>query len=199
MAVTRMRFHSSGNGKKYIDLAQALSLQSRKLHRQKQMYTVYGGYYVDSNGSRVDINVAPNTWVAKRAVNRGFAMWRKMIARTLADSEATGTGKWNDYKVYLNANQIDSNSLRPVDGDEQNLFTGTAPEWAHSQLTSDDPDGPGGTPVDQYSLMITGSHTGSDPNWLRVGLIDSWVGSRPHPQLEDPASGTIDSTDPWRS
>ena len=74
MAISRLRFKADNNGTYYIDLWKALSIQERKLHRQKQICTVYGGFFVDSQGNRIDINTAPMTWVTKRAVNRGFAM-----------------------------------------------------------------------------------------------------------------------------
>lgn len=179
-----MRFKADNNGTYYIDLAKALSLQERKLHRQKNIYTVYGGYFVDSQGSRIDLNTAPMTWVTKRAVNRGFAMWRKMTAKALEDAGATSKSKYRDFKVLLD-NQMGSSPLLPVDASSNNLF-GVAGEWDYSTLTSDDPDGPGGAAPDQYELKIVGNHDGADPNFTRIGLIRSWVNSRPFPQPEDP-------------
>lgn len=186
MAISRMRFRASNNGTYYIDLAKALSLQERKLHRQKNIYTVYGGYFVDSDGSRIDINTAPMTWVTKRAVNRGFAMWRKMTAKALEDAGATSKSKYRDFKVYLNSG-MGSTPLLPVDASSNDLFQ-VAGEWDYSTLTTDDPDGPGGTPPDQYELQIVGEHTGADPNWTRIGLMRSWVNSRPFPLPEDPTN-----------
>ena len=179
-----MRFKADNNGTYYIDLAKALSLQERKLHRQKNIYTVYGGYFVDSQGSRIDLNTAPMTWVTKRAVNRGFAMWRKMTAKALEDAGATSKSKYRDFKVLLD-NQMGTSPLLPVDAGSNNLF-GVAGEWDYSTLTSDDPDGPGGAAPDAYELKIVGNHDGADPNFTRIGLIRSWVNSRPFPQPEDP-------------
>ena len=139
MAISRLRFVFPGNGTYYIDLASALSLQERKLHRQKQIYTCFGGYFKDVDGSTVHLNTAPNTWPVKRAVNRGFSLWRKMISRTLRDMEGAGTGSYNDFKVYLD-NQMGSGTLLPVDASGQPLYTGTKPEWDYSTLTSEDPD-----------------------------------------------------------
>lgn len=183
MAISRMRFRASNNGTYYIDLARALSIQERKLHRQKMIYTVYGGFFVDAQGNRCDINTAPMTWVSKRAVNRGFALWRKMTAKTLQEAGATSKAKYRDFHVLLD-NQMGS-SLEPLDA-SGNSLAATAGEWAYSVITSEDPDGPGGTTPDQFALQIVGPHTGSDPNWTRVGLIQSWVNSRPTPQSFDP-------------
>lgn len=193
MAISRMRFKGDTNGTFYIDLAKALSLQERKLHRQKAIYTVYGGYFVDNDGNRIDLNTAPMTWVAKRAVNRGFAMWRKMTAKTLEDAGATSKSKYRDFKVFLD-NQMGPAPLVPVDASSNNLYA-AAPEWDYSTMTSDDPDGPGGTTPDSYDLQIVGPHVGADPNWTRIGLIESWVNSRPTPQSPEP-NDIVDRNDP---
>lgn len=191
-----MRFKGTQNGTFYVDLWKALSLQERKLHRQKQICTVYGGYFVDSDGARIDINTAPMTWVTKRAVNRGFAMWRKMTAKALDDAGAASKSKYRDFKVLLD-NQMGSGSLLPVDAGSNNLYASgsTVPEWVYATLTSDDPDGPGGTAPDNYTLQIVGPHVGADPNWTRIGLVESWVNSRPTPHTNDPTN-IPDTTDP---
>jgi hypothetical protein len=191
-----MRFKGTTNGTFYVDLWKALSLQERKLHRQKQICTVYGGYFVDSDGSRIDINTAPMTWVSKRAVNRGFAMWRKMTAKALDDAGATSKSKYRDFKVYLD-NQMGSSPLLPVDAGSNDLFASgaTTPEWVYSTLTTEDPDGPGGTAPDNYTLQIVGPHVGADPNWTRIGLVESWVNSRPSPHTNDPTN-IPDTSDP---
>jgi hypothetical protein len=189
MAATRMRYKGTGNGTYYIDLAEGLSLQTRKLRRQKMVYTVYGGYYVDRNGSRIDINVAPNTWPVKRSINRAFAMWRKMIARTLANADGLTTGKYNDFHIFLD-NQMGTAGLRPVDASGNDLFD-NAPEWEYSTLTTDDPEEDPATgitqPVDQFELQIVGPHVGVSGNWTRIGTLQSWVDSRAMPQSDDPS------------
>jgi len=193
MAISRMRFKGDNNGTFYIDLAKALSLQERRLHRQKAIYTVYGGYFVDNDGNRIDINTAPMTWVTKRSVNRGFAMWRKMTAKTLQDAGATSKSRYRDFKVYLNSAM--GVPILPVDAGSQNLYDGGGPEWDYSTLTSADPDGPGGTPADAFDLHIVGPHAGSDPNWTRIGLVQSWIKSRPQPEDTQP-NNIEDVTDP---
>jgi hypothetical protein len=188
MAISRMRFKASNNGTYYIDLAKALSLQERKLHRQKQIYTVYGGFFVDNDGQRIDINTAPMTWVTKRAVNRGFAMWRKMTAKTLEDAGATSKARYRDFKVFLDSG-MGSGPLKPVDAHGNDIHS-SAVEWDYSTLTSDDPYEDPATgvkvPADAYELKIVGPHAGSNPDFTRVGLIQSWVDSRPPPQVNEP-------------
>jgi hypothetical protein len=185
MAVSRMRFKGDNNGTYYIDLAKALSLQERKLHRQKMIYTVYGGFFVDSQGNRIDINTAPLTWVTKRAVNRGFAMWRKHQAKTLDESGSSLKNyKYNDFKVYLNSGH-GSSPLLPVDAASQSL--GSGGNWDYATLISEDPD-VGAQPGDPtgFGLQIVGPHVGTNPDWTRVGLVDSWVHSRSPPTQYEP-------------
>lgn len=209
MTVSRLRFYGANNGTYYIDLWKAISLQERKLHRQKQICTVYGGYFVDQDGNRVELNTAALTWMTKRAVNRGFRIWKRMIADTLKSTDGLTTGRWNDFKVFLD-NQHGTSPLLPVDAANNALYASGAdgPEWEYSTLTSEDPDGPGGTPPDQFEMKITGaSHDGSDPNWTRISLTKSWVDSRAsldpsgHPNVNevrvaaDPLNNLMDASD----
>ena len=197
MAVSRMRFTFSSNGTYYIDLAKALSLQERRLHRQKQIYTVLGGYMKDVDGSTAHFNTAPMTWPVKRSVNRGFRLWKKMIAQTLSNTEGHQTGKWNDFKVYLD-NQMGI-TMNPVDASGYSMTVGQ--EWDYSTLTSADPsETPAGITLapDEFELQIVGPHTGGPQNegnpdgFSRVSLIQSWVESRalPTSSLGEPPINT---------
>jgi hypothetical protein len=187
-----MRFRATNNGTYYIDLAKALSIQERRLHRQKKIYTVYGGFFVDSQGNRIDINVAPMTWVAKRSVNRGFNIWRKYVRETLALTDGGSSGKYSDFKVFLD-NQHGTSTLLPKDAGGNDLEAG---EWDYTTLYSKDPDVAGNS-IDYYDLKITGQHDGSDPNWSRIGLMKSWLDSRALPVAEDQPNRTGSyATDP---
>jgi hypothetical protein len=196
-----MRFTFPGNGTYYIDLAAALSRQERRLHRQKQIYTVLGGYMKDQDGSFTHFNTAPMTWPVKRSINRGFRLWKKMIAQTLSNTDGVQSGKWNDFKVYLD-NQHGNGPVMPVDASGQSIASG---EWNYSTLTSADPDrsqdGSSSNPPgsnyelgdpDEFELQIVGPHSGSNPNFTRVSLIQSWVESRalPTSALGEPAVDT---------
>ena len=200
MAVSRMRFTFSSNGTYYIDLAKALSLQERRLHRQKQIFTVLGGYMKDQDGSTAHFNTAPMTWPVKRSVNRGFRMWKKMIAQTLGQTDGVQSGKWNDYKVFLD-NQMGASPKAPVDASGQAIAPG---EWDYSTITSADPsETAAGTTLapDAFELAIVGPHSGSAQNegnvggYTRVSLIQSWVDSRGLPVsiLGDPVQGTTEN------
>jgi len=207
MAVSRMRFTFSGNGTYYIDLAKALSLQERRLHRQKQIYTVLGGYMKDQDGSTAHFNTAPMTWPVKRSINRGFRLWKKMIAQTLSQTDGHQSGKWNDFQIYLD-NQMGSSPKLPVDASGQAISGG---EWDYSTLTTADPsETAAGVTLDPdaFDLHIVGPHSGSTQNegnvngWTRISLVQSWVDSRAvitsshgEPSI-DTAQGNAISADP---
>ena len=192
MAVTRLRFYGTGNGTYFIDLAQALSLHHRRLHRQKQIYTVYGGHMFDAladgnqGHSSFKLNTAPMTWTAKAAVNRGFRIWKRMIAETLKNSDSATTGKYNDFKVRLNHGT--SNYLLPKDANDNDL---PSAEWNYSTLTAEDPSSP-----DTYDLQIVGPHAGSAGSFTQVSLLQSWLDTRPEmsatTQPDMPADYNVD-------
>jgi hypothetical protein len=199
MAIERLRFRGSNGDTKYLDLSKALSLQTRKLHRQKMTYTVLGGFFVDGNGKRININTAPNTWPVKRSINRGFSVWRKMIAKTLSESEGMQSGKWNDFKVYLNNAHGAGSTMNPVDASNLDLYA-TTPEWDYSTMTTEDPDSDPNNAPDQFEMHIVGPHassgSGNDVNYGRVGLLQSWVDSRQTPDASEPNQTPAGTTDP---
>ena len=200
MVVTRLYFKipdtgsSNTNGTSYtIDLAKALSQHHRRLVRQKQIFTVYGGLYQDSNGSNAYISTAPHYWVTKRAINRGFKAWRKQLSDAMSNqaevdsSNPLRTGKYSDFKIHLDSATNSSTLLAPVDASGTSLPSG---EWNYSTVTMPRPDMENnGTfvqfPSDQFDLNIVGPHTSTgsaangDLNYSRVGLIESWLDSRP--------------------
>ena len=212
MAVSRMRFvftPSSGSAFNYIDLAQALSIQERKLHRQFRSYTVLGGLLQDSNNdTTVRFNTAPNTWVTRTALRRGFKLWMKMNRQAMEGMPGVVRPKYHDWKVYLNQHmQQGGGVLVPMDAGGNTIDVG---EWEYSRYVSEDPDqgafvqsgmaDPTQADVnpDQFVAHIVGEHiTGSGygaaggDNYTSVGLIRSWVDSRPQPQNQQPLINTV--------
>jgi len=201
MVVTRLYFEIPDNGGSTtthtIDLARELSKHHRRLVRQKQIFTVYGGMYQDSGESGVPSNAyfstAPHYWVTKRAINRGFKAWRKQLSDAMTNQAEIDsgnplrTGKYSDFKVHLDSGSV-GNYLVAKDASGTDLPEG---EWDYSTLTMPRPDMAAGTSPetwvqldsDQFDLKIVGGHsaTGSGPtqNYSRVGLLDSWIDSRP--------------------
>ena len=120
-------------------------------------------------------------------------MWRKMTAKTLEDAGATSKSRYRDFKVLLDGG-MGSGPLKPVDAQGNDIHT-AALEWDYSTLTSGDPAEDPGTgvklPADSYELKIVGPHGGSNPDFTRVGLVQSWVDSRPPPQTDQPRDYTV--------
>ncbi len=212
MAVTRLFFKipdAPSETSFTIDLAHALSLFHRRLHRQKQVYTVYGGIYQDSDNSQLEISTAPHYWVTKRSINRGFKAWKKQLHDTMSavnevsTTTSLATGKWSDFKVHLDGGAI-ANYLLPVDAAGQAYPSG---EWNYSTVTRprDDVDVQGdgsiyaAGPSDQFDLKICGEHsTSATDNYSRVSLIKSWLDSRPIPNhnSDNPDDNTNTPSDP---
>ena len=194
MVATRLKYNLS-QGTHYLDLSKDLSEYHRKLHRQKKVYTVYGGFIRNNAGTSAKFNVAPLTWQSKAAVNRGFKKWRKMISETLKNHDGARTGRWNDFKVYLDNQHGTPKNAVGADGNPM-----SSGEWDYSTMTQPqliDPDGDGGMEfdgnADQWEMMITGLHVGAAPNYNRVGLIKSWTDSRP---VATPSTGEPNYRDP---
>lgn len=198
MVATRLKYNLT-NGTHYIDLARDLSEYHRKLHRQKKIYTVYGGFIRNNAGTSAKFNVAPLTWQTKAAVNRTFKIWRKMISKTLKNKPGLQTGRWNDFKVFLdNVHGAAGTSARDSAG--QRMSNG---EWDYSTLTQPqliDPDGDGGlefdADADQWEVHIVGPHAGAAPNYSRVGMVQSWTDSRPIPDSSGEPTNVPDVLDP---
>lgn len=191
----RYEFYATpGSGTFYIDLAKDLSLQVRKLHRQHRVYTVMGGLLSDSNqNASMTINTAPNTWVTRTAIKRGFRMWQRMVRQHTSEAGIRLSqleGKWADWKVYLDAAHQGAGATFPRDGSTPGQPLSANGEWAYSRYVSEDVDwsalpAPGADRnADEFYAHIVGAHSGASPNWISVGLINSWLDSRPQPQAE---------------
>lgn len=197
MVVRRLRYTGSAAGTYYIDLFRDLSSHERRMIRQKQYAVVHGGVYKDEDGSTIKINCAPDNWVTKRAINRGFRAWKKMVSTTLKNSEGVQSGKYSDFKIALDADmsRATTNHLLAVDSRGQAIGGDTtgaeSGEWNYSNLISEDQ----GTP--NFTLHIVGGNTGSGSSLTELGLIQSWFDSRPSPDVSgDPVLPLAAATDP---
>lgn len=235
MTVSRLRFYLSpteaGTHFYYLDLASALSVQERKLHRQMSIRTVHGGLLKDSNqNATIHLNTVPMTWPVRTAIRRGFKLWTKMNRQALEGMPGAIRPKYHDFKVFMNAahQQWWAANGRigefPDDAGTNAILNG---EWLPSKYVSEDPDvgayvaaglaNPAGAGVDpdQFYAHIIGPHLtgpgygapGGD-NYTSVGLLQSWLDSRPQqdpdnePNIQtqaelafDPLSNLFDEAD----
>lgn len=206
MVVTRLYFGipaQTSTTHYEIDLALELSKHHRRLIRQKQLFTVYGGLYQDQNGSNAYISTAPHYWVTKRSINRGFKAWKKQISEAMSNVADSGSspvrsGKWSDFKIRLAPHGDDDfdGYLHARDAANNLLPSG---EWNYTTVTRPRPDIEAGTDQyvsqdsDQFEMHICGPHEsttqGTKINYSRVGLIKSWLDSRSIPESL-PADGS---------
>lgn len=209
MAISRMRFLFDAPGTYYIDLAQSLSIQERKLHPQFREYKVMGGLIKDSNNdSVVRMNVAPYTWYTKNALRRGKRIFDRMINQRLGEATTKlNKSKYHDFKVLLNNNQsiTAASNKTPVDaaGNAYNLG-----EWQYSLYVSEDVDWSDATLAasanrnadEFYGMIVGGVHsagTGSGQDqWSRISLTKSWLETRPEPTADPVVDGAAVNTDP---
>ena len=188
MEPTRLRYRFNGPGVYYLDLARDLSATNRKFTSQFQDFTCAGGLIKDSNNESVlEINVAPRVWSTRTALRRGKKMFDKMNNDVMKD---TGTQsikpKYYDYKVFLDQGMVLSNIVDSQDAAGNDRLLGT---WDYSNYVSEDVDWANlgsatNRAADQFQAMIVGNdHVGTGGNWTKIGLIYSWLGTRP--QVDD--------------
>lgn len=206
MAVSRMRFflnpQSSGTHYYYLDLASALSIQERKLHRQMSIRTVHGGLVKDTNqNATIHMNTLPNTWAVRTAIRRGFNLWTKMNRQAMEGMPGAIRPKYHDWKVFMHQNHyqwwVANNRMGeyPKDAAASTVLNG---EWLPAKYVTEDPDlgalvasglaDPAGADMnpDQFYAHVVGPHLagpgngapGGD-NWTSVGLLQSWLDTRP--------------------
>lgn len=205
MPTTRLRFlldnSDNATGVYYIDLWRNVSAQERKLCRQMKIAKVRGGLIKDSNNdSVVRINVAPNNWVTKTAVRRGFKLWNKMIyegTEGLDGGVKVIKPKYHDYKVLLNpamsstTNSAVSSIPTAVDAAGTPIPMG---EWVYAKYISEDitwdssdlTDNANRNADDFLACIVGDTHTagsGGQDSWARISLMKSWLDSRPRPSI----------------
>ena len=207
--VTRLVYQIPNDTAYTIDLARDLSVVNRKLHRQKQIYTVLGGQVLESAGSTFYFKTAPPAWTTNVAIRRAFNTWRKVHREVYKNSDISSP-KWSDFKLKLDINHTDSTTLSPLfdtveQGGSSRVYYSMG-EWNYSTIVQPkliDPDGDGGlefdADADSWDMHIVGEtygagkvetdHSNSQTflqNITSVGVISSWYHSRSVPDTAEP-------------
>lgn len=197
-AVRYLRYEltNSGTGgtetSHYIDLARDLSAINRRLYRQGRDYHVKKITVISSNtpnsGNRISVSTVPDSWAARNAWKRGFAMWQRMRKEATKGSKIA-PGKYNDFKVHLTNDSRTATLLTPKDNGGNNLSVN---EWNYATLVSPD----GTTSADEFELHMLGDHSGGPGTLVSVGLVKSYGESRTTVQSTDPNTVATSSDDP---
>jgi hypothetical protein len=176
----------TGNGydSHFLDLAAGLSAVNKRAYRQGLYYYIKSISIVEITGdTKIQFGTAPDTWQIPLAWKMGFRAWSRMNSEAAANipgGDLKIAGKYHDFKVYLNNNHrtdpdvtVPSNGPVSMDGSPQYNPT----DWDYSVLHTQDPDG-NNAPNDDFTMMLLGSHQGSDNAWDSLGLTTSYARSR---------------------
>lgn len=188
-----------------FNLPAGLTVAKRKMHRACLDYHVTGGYVKDSQATTMaTFCTAYDNWVTRAAIRRGRNMWLEMH-KDLFKNNPGLKPKWHDYKPALLSNQITGNDYAISQSDTVQVINQWVPEdWNNQTLPHDDrgqtfsvfttengmPATVSGsatnlvdTDKDEFTSHIIGAHVASPqaggPQYTSVGLVTSWMGSRP--------------------
>ena len=150
----------------YIDVAQSLSLQNRKLVRQGHVFDVSGlkiwSNDVSADTMDVSVSVLPRTWMMFNAYKKARSLWNQHNLEAIAALGDGNLSKYYDFKVLFDREHFKSEiipttgdygvegNLLPVDGDGN---AATAGEWDYSYW--EDSQGS----ADRFYGAMLGGHT----------------------------------------
>lgn len=137
----------------YIDLARHLSMVNRRLYRQGMVYHIANVTVHDTQGdAQVRFNTAPDTWGMRTGYRRFFEAWKAQRRDVLESNPGIETGKWSDFKVYLNLDHVtDTDWPSPSNTEAAAIAVGT---WDYADIAF----AKDGTAYDNHSIGLLGAH-----------------------------------------
>lgn len=111
--------------KPYLDLAGLLSKENHRLYRQGMVYHVRVQVLNNNTTGQRDLQVVKNTWAIRKAWGLAKQSWWS----STAEERESGIrpGRWNDFKVFMDAGQTALNTEGPVTaGDGEWEYTNAA-------------------------------------------------------------------------
>ena len=179
-AITTLNFQTdptSGSYLSYVDTARELSKVNRRLYSQSRMYGFQGLSFIwRSTGTAATdvatiectVRTAGNTWTVQNAHVKGEALWHQMQALVLEDNPSIA-GKWHDFKVQLDANQIVARELLARDGAGTPYAVG---EWDISTyvMPQHDVDPATGEPLaaEEFTVTLIGDDTSTKRSLVKA-------------------------------
>jgi hypothetical protein len=171
----------------YVDTARELSKVNRRLYSQSRMYGYQGLSFIwRQNASNVatiecSVRTAGNTWIVQNAHTKGEALWHQMQALVLEDNPSIA-GKWHDFKVQLDENQIVAREMLARDGAGTPYAAG---EWDISTyvMPQHDVDPATGQPLtaSEYTVTLIGDDTST-----KRSLVKAYQDSRATLNADNP-------------
>lgn len=188
MTLLKYTINHSGDGwQNYvIDLPTGLTIQERKLHRSCLEYKINGGYIFDTNQDcKVKLATIPENWAVRASIRRGRNAWLKMHKQLIQENPSLKP-KWHDYKIKMLTDQQQYWQTRngvptyyrvPEDVFDANLpHEDSGLNWSlyiGSNTTDENSD--------EFNAHVLGPtmNNGGLANITSVGLLQSWIESRP--------------------
>lgn len=166
---------TSGSYLSYVDTARELSKVNRRLYSQARMYGYQGLSFIfrQNAGGTVatiecSVRTAGNTWLVQNAHVKGEALWHQMQALVLEDNPSI-SGKWHDFKVQLDAQQIVAREMMARDGAGTPYAAG---EWNISTyvMPQHDVDPATGQPLaaSEYTVTLIGDDTSTKRSLVKA-------------------------------
>ena len=155
----RFQLTHTGEGSEdfhYIDIARHLSAINRRLYRQGMVYHIANVQVQDSQGAcEFRFATLPNTWYFRKAWDLVFGAWKKQRAQLLdsASGVPAKTGKWSDFKVYINRDHMNDTDW-PNYVDVENDATPYG-EWNYADVTFTQ----NGTEYQEHAVHMMGGHS----------------------------------------
>lgn len=171
----------------YVDAARELSKVNRKLISQGKCFGIESVefYFTGQTGAAsilVQAATASDNWVTNNAYVKGEALWHQMNDLVLEDNPSIA-GKWADYKVQLDNNQLVTNTLECQDGAGVKYLAG---EWTTSVyvMPQHEVDPATGQPLaaEEFTAVLIGSDTST-----KRSLTNAYALSRATVQPTDPS------------
>ena len=176
-AITTLQFTTdpttSGSHLNYVDTAKQLSKVNRRLYSQSRMYAYQGLTFIwKASGAlatiECSVRTSGNTWITQNAFVKGKALWDEMQDLVLDDNPSI-KGKWHDFKIRLDAQQLSARELEARDGQGVLYLNG---EWDYASYVMPqhtvDPVSGLPLPAEVFDAVLIGDDTGSKKSLVKA-------------------------------
>ncbi len=189
-AITTIKMQTNPSGSSstlnFVDTARELSKVNRRLYSQSRLYGYQGLTFIwraAGNLATIEatVSTAGNTWIVQNAHVKGEALWNQMQQLVLEDNPSIA-GKWHDFKVRLDGQQLVSRELSALDSTGAAYSVG---EWNYASyvMPQHEVDPATGLPLaaEQFEATLIGNDTPT-----KKSLVKAYADSRARPNADVP-------------